>query len=194
MSEVANETQALQEEPEKIEPQSSELQKSSEPQENSGREEIKFQRIMEYKAYRRGMKLTRLGIALLLAVALAFTWYISPFFGIVLPIVVIIITAITILASMGNEQTYTVYNTRVVLKRRGDDKRKSVPLNDIVSVKYKSAFYEKRMCVGTVIITAKSDRGKVKKYKMKHILDAKPIVEFISANINGGQGGGQDRE
>lgn len=188
MSEVTNETQELEKEPE-IAPQ-----EKAEPQEKSEREEIKFQRIMEYKAYRRGMKLTRLGIALVLCVGLAFTWYISPFFGVVLPVAVLIVTAISILASMGNEQTYTVYNTRVVLKRRGDDKRKSVPLSDITSVKFKSAFYEKRMCVGTVTITAKAENGKVKKYKLKHILDAQPIVEYIAANINEGTDGGQDRE
>lgn len=157
------------------------------------KEEIKFQRIMQYKAYRRGMLIFRLSVATVLAVALAFTGFISIFFGIALPVTVFIVAAITILASMGNEQTYTVYNTRVVLKRRGADSRKSVPLDKIVSVEYKSAFYEKRGCTATVTIKAKDDNGKIKKYKMKHILDYKPIVEYFNENINGRKtNGGQD--
>ena len=186
MSEKAKEAQVAESQAESEQPQ------GEQPQ--SERDEIKFQRIMEYKAYRRGMYLKRLAIALILVVGLAFTGYISLFFGIVLPISAFIIVVITILASMGNEQTYTVYTTRVVLKKRGDDKRASVPLDSIVSVKYKSAWYEKRMCVGTVTITANTD-GKTKKYKMKHILDAKPIVQFLNDSINGGNNdGGQDGE
>ncbi|MDE6201781.1 MAG: hypothetical protein K2M47_07930 [Clostridiales bacterium] len=161
------------------------------PQEQ--KEEIVFQRIMDYKAYRRGMLIFRLSIATVLAVGLAFTFFISVFFGIALPVTVFIVTAITILASMGNEQTYTVYNTRVVLKRRGADSRKSVPLDSITSVEHKSAFYEKRGCTATVTIKAKDDKGKIKKYKMKHILDYKPILNYINDNINGRKtDGGQD--
>ena len=172
----------------------SEITNETQSPEQQEREEIKFQRIMEYKAYRKGMIFTRLAIAAVLVIGLAFTWFISPFFGIVFPAVVIIFVTITILMSLGNEQTYNVYNTRVVLKRRGDDRRKSVPLADIISVKYKQAFYERRMCVGTVTVTAKDKAGKVKKYKLKHILDAQPIVEYISAQISGGTNVGQDRE
>ncbi|MCH5155717.1 MAG: hypothetical protein J1F69_03840 [Clostridiales bacterium] len=170
MSEKPEETQVLEEQP-------------AAPKEK--REEIKFQRIMHYKAYRRGMMLKRLGIALLLMVASAFTGYISILFGIALPVFVLIIVSISILASMGNEQTYNVYNTRVVFRKRGDDGRRSVPLDSIMSVKYKSAWYEKRMCVGTVTVTAKNDKGQIKKYKMKHILDAKPVVEYLNSIIDG---------
>lgn len=163
------------------------------PQPQDQKEEIKFQRIMNYKAYRTGMLLFRLGIATALAVGLAFTCFFSLFFGIVLPVVVYILTAITILYSLNNEQTYNVYTARVVLKRRGDDGRKSVPFDRIVSVEYKSAFYEKRGCTGTVTIKAKDDKGKIKKYKMKHILDAKPILDYINQRINGRKtDGGQD--
>ncbi|MDE7405855.1 MAG: hypothetical protein K2M89_03155 [Clostridiales bacterium] len=163
------------------------------PQPQDQKEEIKFQRIMNYKAYRRGMLMFRLGIATALAVGLAFTCFISLFFGIVLPVVVYIFATISILFSINNEQTYNVYTTRVVLKRRGDDGRKSVPFDRIVSVEYKSAFYEKRGCTGTVTIKAKDDNGKIKKYKMKHILDYKPIVAYINESINRRKtDGGQD--
>ncbi|MDE7107597.1 MAG: hypothetical protein K2O39_04665 [Clostridiales bacterium] len=157
------------------------------------KEEIKFQRIMEYKTYRKGMVMFRLAVATAVAVGLAFTSFISIFFGIALPVTVFIVTAITILYSLGNEQTYNVYTARVVLKRRGDYGRKSIAFDSIVSVEYKSAFYEKRACVGTVIIKAKSDNGKIKKYKMKHILDYKPVVQYINESINGRKtNGGQD--
>ena len=157
------------------------------------KEEIKFQRIMQYKAYRRGMIMTRLSIAFALAVALAFTGFISIFFAIVLPVVVFIFATISILFSVNNEQSYNVYTERVVLKRRGDYGRKSVPLDKIESVSYKSAFYEKRGCTATVTIKAKDDKGKIKKYKMKHILDYKPIVEYVNESIRGRKtDGGQD--
>ena len=134
------------------------------------KEEIKFQRIMQYKAYRRGMIMTRLGIATALAAALAFTGFISIFFAIVLPVVVYIFATISILFSVNNEQSYNIYTARIVLKRRGDYGRKSVPLDSIESVSCKSAFYEKRSCTATVTIKAKDDKGKIKKYKMKHCL------------------------
>lgn len=157
------------------------------------KEEIKFQRIMQYKAYRRGMIMFRFAIATAAAVALAFTWFISVFFGIVLPVVAYIVAVLSILISLNNEQTYNVYTARVVLKRRGDDSRKSVPFDNITSVDYKSAFYEKRGCTATVTIKAKDDKGKIKKYKMKHILDYKPIVEYINESIRRRKtDGGQD--
>ena len=157
------------------------------------KEEIKFQRIMQYKAYRRGMIMIRLGIATALAVALAFTWFISMFFGIVLPVIVYIFAVISVLFSINNEQSYNVYTARIVLKRRGDYGRKSVPLDSIESVSCKSAFYEKRGCTATVTIKAKDDKGKIKKYNMKHILDYKPIVAYINENINRrNTDGGQD--
>lgn len=180
-SEQPEETQAQQ--PPKAEPTS--------PQ----NEEIKFQRIMDYKAYRRGMKLWRCTITLIAAVALAMLGFVWLFLGVVGALTAVIVGAISILASLNNEQTYNVYNTRVVIKRRGDDKRKSVPFENIVSVKYKSAFYEKRKCVGTVTIFAKNDKGKVKKYKLKHIFDAMPVVEYINGEIKrGNNDGGSDSE
>lgn len=157
------------------------------------KEEIKFQRIMQYKPYRKGMVLLRLSVATLVAVALAFTGFISIFLGIILPVVVYILATITILYSIGNEQTYNVYTERVVLRRRGDDGRKSVSFDRIVSVESKSAFYEKRNYTATVTIKAKDDKGKIKKYKMKHIFDYKPVVEYISENVSGRKtDGGQD--
>ena len=148
-------------------------------------EEIMFQRIMDYKAYRRGMIMTRVLITAAAAIALAFTIRLFVILGIILPVMAVIIGAISILVSMGNERNYTVYNSRIVIKRRGNDTRKSVPLDNIVSVKYNSAFYEKRLCVGTVTIKAKNAKGRIKTYKLKHIFDARPVVEYLTGIIDG---------
>lgn len=148
-------------------------------------EEIVLQRIMDYKAYRRGMIMTRMLITLAATAALAFIIRFNIVLGLLLPVAAVIIGAISILVSMGNERTYTIYNTRVVIKRRGDDTRKSVPLESIEAVTYKSAFYEKRMCIGTVTIKAKNAKGKLKNYKLKHIFDAQPVVDYLTSVIDG---------
>lgn len=193
----------LSDTPEQVEPDTDKVKKDQvddEPSEssddaNAPTEEIKFQRIMDYRAYRRGMTINRVLITLACAVALSMLGFYSIFFGVVGALMALIIGTISVLVSIGNEQTYNIYNTRFVIKRRGEDKRKSVPFENIISVKYKSAFYEKRRCIGTVTINAKSGNGKIKKYKLKHIFDAKPIVEFFNQILSGRKGdGGQGRE
>ncbi|MDE6293494.1 MAG: hypothetical protein K2L88_02595 [Clostridiales bacterium] len=157
-------------------------------------EEIVLQRIMDYKAYRRGMIMTRMLITLAATVALAFLIRFNIVLGLLLPVAAVIIGAISILVSMGNERTYTIYNTRVVIKRRGEDTRKSVPLESIESVTYKSAFYEKRMCIGTVTIKAKNAKGKLKNYKLKHIFDAQPVVDYLTGVIGRNTNADEGRE
>ena len=162
---------------------------------NKANEEILFQRIMSSKAYRRGMIMYRIIITAIGAGALAVTSIVSIVLGILLAAVAIFAGTIAILVSLGNENTYTVYNTRLVLKRRGADNRQSVPLENIVSVKYRSAFYEKDLRIGTVTVKAKNEKGKIKSYKLKHIFDAQPIIEFLVGSINGrNTDGGQDRK
>lgn len=162
---------------------------------NQTNDEILFQRIMISKAYRRGMIMYRLIMTAIAAGALAALCVVSILLGILLAVMAIFVGVIAILVSLGNEHTYTVYNTRLVLKRRGDYDRKSVPLENIVSVKYRSAFYEKNLCIGTLTVKAKNEKGKIKSYKLKHIFDAQPIKEFLDNTINGrNTDGGQDRE
>lgn len=151
----------------------------------SEKESIQFQYIMNSKAYRRGMMLFRI-TATVIAVggALAACAY-SIALGIIFAVIVGAIGALTVIVALGNERTYTVYNTRIVLKRRGDDFRKSVPMQNIVGVKYKSAFYEKDLCVGTLTVKAKDENGKIKRYKLKHIFDGKPLVKYLNDVIDG---------
>lgn len=155
---------------------------------------------MNYKAYRRKMIAVYAAITVALAAAACGLCALSVLVGILIAAIILIFGAIIILLSLGSEQTYTVYNTRVVLKRRGVDKRASVPLENITSVKYKRAFYEKDLATGTVTISAKAENGKIKKYRLRHIFDAAPAVRYLNDTITKrGQtqddnGNGEDRK
>lgn len=146
-------------------------------------EKIEFQRIMNYKAYRRRMIALRVGLTVLAAGGLMGLCVISVLLAIILAVIVLCFGTISILVALGNEQTYTVYNTRIVIKKRGDGKRKIVPLENVSKISWRRAFYERGLATDTVTITAKTESGKTKKYRMRHIFDAKPVVEFINAAI-----------
>lgn len=148
------------------------------------REKIEFQFIMNYKAYRLKMVVTRLAMTLVAAGGLSAVGLKSFVLGIILPVMAVFIGVVAIIVSYGNEQTYTVYNTRIVIKKRGNDKRVSVPMDDIVSVRYSSAFYEKRFATGTLTISTENEKGKKKKYKLKHIFNARPAVEYLNAAVS----------
>lgn len=146
-------------------------------------EKIEFQRIMNYKAYRRKMITVRVGLSVLVAGGLMGVCVKSITLAIILAVIVLCLGAITVLAALGNEQTYTVYNTRIVLKKRGNYTRKIVPLENITKVSCRRAFYERGLATATVTVTAKDEKGRTKKYRMRHIFDAKPVVEFIKTGI-----------
>ncbi len=148
-------------------------------------ESIEFQYIMNSKAYRRGMMLFRISATVIATGGVLAVCAFSVVLGIICAVMVAAIGTITVLVALGNEQTYTVYNTRIVLKRRGDYSRKSVPMQNVTAVKCKSAFYEKDLCVGTVTVKAKNDKGKIKQYKLKHIFDYKPLVKYLNEVIDG---------
>ena len=146
-------------------------------------EKIEFQRIMNYKAYRRKMIPTRVGLSVLIAGGLMGVCVKSVTLAIILAVIVLCFGAISVIVALSNEQTYTVYNTRIVLKKRNADKRKVVPLENITKVSCGRAFYERNLATDTVTITAKNEKGKTKQYRMRHIFDAKPVVEYINAAI-----------
>lgn len=147
------------------------------------KEKVEFQFIMNYKAYRRKMIAERVAVSVALAAAACGLCVFSVIVGILVAAIVLIFGAVSVLLSLGSEQTYTVYNTRVVLKRRDADKRISVPLENIVSVKYKRAFYEKDLATGTLTVSARSENGKIKKYRLRHIFNAAPAIDYINAAI-----------
>ena len=151
-------------------------------------EEILFQSIMISASYRRGMIIRRVSIIAVIAGGFASLAVLSIVLGALLAAMVLFVGTIFVLAALGNEQTYTVYNTRVVIKRRGDDKYISVPVDSIISVKTKTAFYEKDLHTATVYFTAKNDKGKVKRYRLRHVLDYKPTVKFLQGVIDGRSG------
>ena len=141
-------------------------------------EKILFQCVMNYKAYRRKMIAIRLGITLAAVGGLMALCVVSVLLAIILSVSVICIGVIFILAALSAEQTYTVYSTHVVLKRRGSDKRTFINTADVVEVKYRSALYERGLSTGTITIFARTDKG-VKKYRMRHVFNAAPVVEFL---------------
>lgn len=146
-------------------------------------EKIEFQRIMNYKAYRRKMIAVRVGLSVLIAGGLMGVCVKSITLAIICAAIVLFLGAISIIVALSNEQTYTVYNTRIVLKKRGNYARKIVPLENITKVSCHRAFYERGLATDTVTITAENENGKTKKFRMRHIFDAKPVVEFINAAI-----------
>ena len=145
----------------------------------NAKDKIEFQYIMNYKAYRRGMIIFRVGATVLVAGGLACLSVIHWALGLIFSVMAAFIGVIFILAALGNEYTYNVYTDRVVIKKRGVDKRTTVAIADIESVKYSRAFYEKGLATGSIKITAKSG-GRKKRYKLKHLFAAQPLVEFLN--------------
>ncbi len=142
-------------------------------------EKLLFQYIMNYKAYRRIMITTRVLIVLLIAGGAATFALLNVALGIIFPLIVAFLGAIFVIAGLHNEETYMVFEDRVVIKR--GQKKIVVPIDNIKSVSYRRAFYEKDLATGTVKIRATAQGKKtVKTYKLKHIFDAKPVVEFLS--------------
>lgn len=154
-------------------------------EQEQAKEKIEFQFIMNYKAYRREMIATRIILTLVVAGGLCGLCALSVIIGILVAAMALFCGVISILVSLGNEQSYTVYNTRVVIKRKNNDTRVSVPIENVTAVKYKRAFYEKDLATGTVVITAKTDKGAIKRYRLRHVFDAMPAVEFLKTGIKG---------
>ena len=107
------------------------------------KEKIEYQYVMNYKAYRRkAITLRVLGTAVS-AGGLAGLCAVSIVLGAVLAAIAVCFGGIAVVVSLGNEQTYTVYNTRIVLKRRHSEKRTTAAMDSVVKVAYKRAWYEK---------------------------------------------------
>ena len=147
------------------------------------KEKIEFQYVMNYKAYRREAIACRILLTLVIAVGLAGLCALSVVLGAVLAGIALCFGGISIVVVFAAEQTYTVYNTRIVLKRRNSEKRTSVPMDSVVKVGYKRAWYEKDLGTGTIAVTAKTEKGGTKKYRMRHVFNGLPAVEFIQNTI-----------
>lgn len=161
-------------------------------EETTEKERIVLQYIMNYKAYRRKTISLRVGVSVLIAGGLCGLCVMSIILGVVLAAMTLILGAIASLVSLGYEESYTLYNTRAVIKRKNKEKRLSVALDRVTAVSYKRAFYERDVATGTVTFTATDGKGRRKRYKLKHIFDANPAVEYFKNAIeknNGGQSG-----
>lgn len=147
------------------------------------KEKILFQFVMHYKAYRRRTVAVRSAATAVVAGGAFSLCALDVLLGIIIGIAVLAVGAIAVLVTLGYEESYTVYDTRVVLKKRGRDKRVSLPFERVTAVSYKRAFYEKDLATGTVTLTARTEKNKLKKYKLKNIFDAKPAVEYIADKL-----------
>lgn len=144
-------------------------------------EKILFQYILNYKAYRRIMLATRVTVTAIVAGGLAGLCALNVFLGITAAVVAAAVGVIWIIIGLHKERTYTIYNTRCVLKFK--DKSRSVPIESITAVKYKTAFYERDLLTGTLTITAKNEKGRTRRYKMQHIFNGADGVKYLEDRI-----------
>ncbi|MCH5350599.1 MAG: hypothetical protein J1F39_01345 [Clostridiales bacterium] len=145
-------------------------------------EKIMFQYITDSRVYRRKMIFTRVLISVIVAGGLSAFVLISLIVGILLPVVALFVAAIWIIYGLQYEMTYTIFNTRFVIKNR--DKRINVPLENVVSVKYGSGPFDKKYLTGTITVKARAEGAhRVKTYKMKHVFDGRAGAEYIAAAI-----------
>ena len=144
-------------------------------------ENILFKYILNYKAYRRIMLAVRISITAVVAGGLAGLCAFNIVLGILAAVVAAAVGVIWIILGMHKERTYTIYNTRCVLKFK--EKSRSIPIENITAVKYKMGFYERDLLTGTLTITAKNAKGKTRKYKMRHIFNAAEGVKYLEERI-----------
>lgn len=144
-------------------------------------EEILFQYIMNYKAYRRKMVTLRVLITLVVAGGLAGLCALSLAVGITLSLLAAVVGALFVIVAFHKEWSYTIYNTKIVIKDK--DKRYVVPLDGVTAVSFKTAFYEKDLLTGTATVTVKTAKGGKRKYKLKHIFNAQEGVAFLKKTV-----------
>ncbi len=145
------------------------------------KEEIEYQYIMNYKAHRRIMLAVRITVTLLISGGLAALCALAIPLGVIASVAVLFFGAIWVIIGLHKERTYTIYNTRFVIKFK--EKCKSVPLENIISVRFRSAFYERDLLTGTLTITAKNEKGRVRRYRMEHIFNAADGVKYLEERI-----------
>ena len=140
-----------------------------------------LQYIMNYKAHRRIMLAVRITVTLLISGGLAALCALAIPLGVIASVTVLFFGAIWVIIGLHKERTYTIYNTRFVIKFK--EKCKSVPLENIISVRFRSAFYERDLLTGTLTITAKNEKGRVRRYRMEHIFNAADGVKYLEERI-----------
>ncbi len=140
-------------------------------------EKLLYQYVMNYKAYRRGMLIFRLTVSIVAAGACVAFYLILWALGIIVPLAVAAVCAVWIISAYNKEESYAIYDTRLVIRKHGG--RISVPLDAITAVDYRRAFYEKDLGTGTVIVSSRVG-GKKKKSKLRHVFDAQAGLDFLN--------------
>lgn len=145
-------------------------------------DKILFQFSMNTHTHKRAVLSARIPITVILTGAACGLCALSVMLGIAVAAAVVAIGTIMIVVALSDTRSYTVYNSRIVLKRRGGQHKVSVPTEKITGVVSTRSFYEKDLDVDTVIITAKTSRG-VKRYKLKHVFNSAPAVEYLKSVV-----------
>lgn len=140
-------------------------------------EKLCYQYIMNFRAYRIPLIVSRVTAAVILSIGGACTVMISVPLGIVLALLFLFLGALSILTKFHHDETYMIFNNRVVIKHSG--KRYTAYTDKIKSVQKKQAFYEKRFGTFTITITALNENNKVKKLKLRHVFDANAGYDFL---------------
>ncbi len=145
--------------------------------ENKTDGKILFQYIMNYKAYRRGMLMTRITLTVIAAGGLCGLCAVNIPIGITVALIALFVGAILIIAAYNKERSYTIYDDRVVIKCK--DRRADIGLDGIEAVSIGRAFYEKDLLTSTITVTARTAKGGKRKYRLKHIFDCGDGFEFL---------------
>lgn len=149
---------------------------------NDAQDKILFQFTMNPHAYRREAIAVRALATVLIAGAACGLCALSIMLGVAIAAAVVAVGTITVVVAFADARSYTVYASRIVLKRRNAQHKTSVPIESITAVRSTRAFYQKEFDVDTVTVTARTKNG-VKKYRLKHILNSAPAVEFLKSAV-----------
>lgn len=149
---------------------------------DNAQDKILFQFLMNTHVYRRVTVAVRVSLTVIFTGAACGLCALSVLIGISVAVAVAAVGAISVVVSLGDTRSYTVYNSRIVFKSRNGQRKVSVQTASIVDVKSTRAFYEKSFDVDTVTVTAKTKRG-VRRYKLRHIFNSAPAVEYLKSVV-----------
>lgn len=140
-------------------------------------EKLCYQYIMNFRAYRVPLIISRITASVILSIGGACVTIVSVPLGIVLALLFLFLGALAILTKFHHDETYLIFNNRVVVKH--SNKRYIAYIDKIKSVQKKQAFYEKRFGTYTITVTALNENNRVKKLKLRHVFDANAGYDFL---------------
>lgn len=152
---------------------------------NNAQEKLLYQFSANVRAYRRRV-LWRYIPAIVLSVGatLALCAF-TILTGVLLAVMALAVWAVVLLVKLGDRRTYTVYDSRIVFKRRNGVIKKSVEIDAVTDIKLSHAFYERSLGTETATFTVAEGKGGKKKYKMISVVGITPAIEYIRSKMKG---------